>query len=114
MLVGDGVKHRAKIGMQGDVQFLLGLLRDDGEEALLKVLRAKSHGKLRLPPELRAQIDDAAKRNSRSVNGEIVARLEASFVTPADWELGELRAEIVSLKAQMTTITNRLKALEDR
>lgn len=68
--------------------------------------------KLRLPPELRAQIDDAAKRNSRSVNGEIVARLEASFVTPADWELGELRAELASVKAQLKTLANRLDRLD--
>jgi hypothetical protein len=73
---------------------------------------------LRLPKTLKEQIAEQAKLNNRSTNAEMVARLEASlvpdFTKPADWELGELRAEIVSLKAQMMTLTNRLKALEDR
>ncbi|HWL68535.1 MAG TPA: Arc family DNA-binding protein [Geminicoccus sp.] len=35
--------------------------------------------KARLPGDLRARIDTAAKENGRSVNAEIVARLEKSF-----------------------------------
>lgn len=73
---------------------------------------------LRLPKTLKEQIAEQAKLNNRSTNAEMVARLEASlvpdFTKSADWELEELRAEIVSLKTQVTTITNRLKALEDR
>ncbi|WP_081232211.1 Arc family DNA-binding protein [Pseudomonas chlororaphis] len=34
---------------------------------------------LRMPPELRAQVEDAAKSKGRSLNSEILARLEASF-----------------------------------
>lgn len=34
---------------------------------------------LRMPPELRARIDAAAKSNGRSVNTEVIARLAASF-----------------------------------
>lgn len=34
---------------------------------------------LRFPAELKGQIEEAAKSNGRSMNAEIVARLEASF-----------------------------------
>lgn len=35
--------------------------------------------RLRMPPELRDQIEEAAKSNNRSMNAEIVSRLEQSF-----------------------------------
>lgn len=34
---------------------------------------------LRMPPEVKEQIEAAAKANGRSMNAEIVARLQASF-----------------------------------
>lgn len=38
---------------------------------------------LRMQPELRARIEDAANTNGRSLNAEIVARLEATFDDPS-------------------------------
>lgn len=38
---------------------------------------------LRMPPEVKEQIEAAAKANGRSMNAEIVARLQASFEQPA-------------------------------
>lgn len=35
--------------------------------------------KLRLPPELKALIEETARKNKRSMNAEIVDRLEISF-----------------------------------
>ena len=35
--------------------------------------------KIRLSPELKAMIDEAAQANNRTLNAEITARLEASF-----------------------------------
>ena len=35
--------------------------------------------KLRMPAELKAQLEDAAAQNKRSTTAEIIARLEASF-----------------------------------
>lgn len=35
---------------------------------------------VRFPPGLRVRIYDVAKRNNRSMNAEIIARLEASFL----------------------------------
>lgn len=37
---------------------------------------------LRMPPEMRAKVEHAAKESRRSLNAEILARLEASFQTP--------------------------------
>lgn len=34
---------------------------------------------LRMPPDLKEQIESASKQNGRSMNAEIVARLQASF-----------------------------------
>jgi hypothetical protein len=42
--------------------------------------------KLRLAPELRQKIEQAAKQNNRSLNGEIAARLEVSFAAEARTE----------------------------
>ena len=36
--------------------------------------------KIRLSPELKALIDDSAQANNRTLNAEITARLEASFL----------------------------------
>lgn len=38
---------------------------------------------LRVPPDLHAQIHEAAKRHNRTFNAEIVARLEGSFAAAA-------------------------------
>ena len=35
--------------------------------------------KLRLPPDLKSRVEDAAKANNRSMNAEIVSRLEQTF-----------------------------------
>ena len=37
---------------------------------------------LRMPDDLRAKLEDAAKEGSRSLHAEIVARLQASFTPP--------------------------------
>lgn len=37
---------------------------------------------LRMPPELRQKVEDAAKQSGRSLNAEIVERLEDSFLAP--------------------------------
>ncbi|KVK48238.1 hypothetical protein BCY90_03150 [Agrobacterium deltaense] len=66
---------------------------------------------LRLPKMLKAQIAEQAKLNNRSTNAEMVARLEASlvpdFTKPAGWEIGELREEIIALKARVVALEKR-------
>lgn len=41
--------------------------------------RTDSQFKLRMPAELRAHVEQAAKQSRRSLNAEIVLRLEATF-----------------------------------
>jgi hypothetical protein len=41
--------------------------------------RADQQFKLRMPPALRAQVEQAAKQANRSLNAEIVTRLQVSF-----------------------------------
>lgn len=66
---------------------------------------------LRLPRALKEQIAAQATLNNRSTNAEMVARLEASlvpdFTRPGDWELGELRDEIITLKARVEALENK-------
>lgn len=64
--------------------------------------------KLRLPDGLRNEIKDAAKANGRSMNAEIVVRLEASF--EADRELAPILAAAVDdyIKAE---VARRLRAI---
>lgn len=38
---------------------------------------------LRLPPDLKGRVQQAASESNRSLNAEIIARLEASFETPS-------------------------------
>lgn len=43
--------------------------------------------RLRLPPELRDKIAESAKAHNRSMNADMVARLERSFVMDAKKEI---------------------------
>ncbi|WP_202803257.1 Arc family DNA-binding protein [Nitratireductor pacificus] len=75
---------------------------------------------MRLPVSLREKLERAAKQGGRSMNAEIRLRLEQSFEKAtaegteaiADWAFGELRAELVSVKAQLATLTNRVDQLD--
>lgn len=73
--------------------------------------------KLRFPPALKTKIEAAADENGRSMNAEIVSRLQESFMglprlTPEmDRELGTLQAIIAAFKA---TSPDFQKELGDR
>lgn len=54
----------------------------NSENAKLKTKEEKSL--LRLPPGMRDSIAAAAKANKRSMNSELIYRLEASFAVPPD------------------------------
>jgi predicted DNA-binding protein len=59
---------------------------------------------VRMPPELRKRIDDARKISGRSVNAELLARIEAGL----DADEPELIAAIQSLKASVDALNRRL------
>lgn len=67
--------------------------------------------KLRMTPEIKAAIERAAALNNRSINAEILARLEASFLTgavhdvdPADVETLDILDELEELKSKVAKL----------
>ncbi|MGN6304859.1 MAG: Arc family DNA-binding protein [Mesorhizobium sp.] len=78
--------------------------------------------KLRFTPELRDQIEASAKTNNRSMNAEIVARLEdyprisllATALTRADQVERELRSEIETLRKEVREHAGRASVYEKR
>ncbi|WP_082400777.1 Arc family DNA-binding protein [Gemmobacter sp. LW-1] len=44
------------------------------------------HFRLRIPEALKAQLEESAASNNRSVTAEIVSRLERSFSVVPEWE----------------------------
>lgn len=67
--------------------------------------------KLRMTPEIKAAIERAAALNGRSMNAEILARLEGSFLTgmipsadPKDVEMLEVLSEIERLKSKIVKL----------
>lgn len=67
--------------------------------------------KLRMPPDLKAMIDKSAKENNRSINAEIVSRLEVSIIaeTPSDTLISARDA----LKLAQSSITTSRATLTD-
>lgn len=67
---------------------------------------------LRLPVEMRDKIKEAAFISGRSINSEILARLEASFA-PAT-SLGELEQRLSALEANFKSAAMRVDAVNAR
>ena len=63
-----------------------------------------------LRPDLHQSLKEAADRNHRSLNGEILARLEAS-VQPTPVKVDSLLARIEALKARLGPLNLREKDL---
>lgn len=66
--------------------------------------------KLRLPIELRDRIEQAAKESKRSLNAEMVARLEMSFAQDQGMEVfsGKLDEASVELLRRTSEVFKRL------
>lgn len=65
--------------------------------------------KLRLTPSLKAALDDAARANNRSLNSEILARLEQSLRFDMDGPLGVGAGEVAvveEIRALRHTLAN--------
>jgi Arc-like DNA binding domain len=89
------------------------------------MLRVTPDMKVRLSADLRLKIEDAARRNNRTMNSEIVARLEQSFrgesvaVSPLpsadhDERLAKIEQVVVSMLVndRFDTLASRVSALE--
>lgn len=61
---------------------------------------------LRMLPDLREKIEEAAKESGRSMNAEIVDRLEKSFAQPID-----LFTDLIATKARLETARDSFKVL---
>jgi hypothetical protein len=94
------------------------------DDAETKIANIPPFG-LRMRSGLKTRLEEAAKANGRSLNSEIVARLEQSFrekghgvssPSSADQEkrLTALEEEIMSLMIGQEKTTDRLEALEKR
>ncbi len=63
--------------------------------------------KLRLPQQLKDKVDQAAKDSGRSINAELVQRIEQSFLSTSDNERDAL------IEQQQQVIKNTLAQLDD-
>jgi len=71
------------------------------------------HFKIRLPTELKGQLDNAARRNGRSVTAEIVSRLEGSFESLEHVMLDNRLKEKELLHRDMESLLQRHEAMMD-
>jgi len=62
--------------------------------------------RLRFPEKLRLRIESAASRNQRSMNAEIIHRLEQSFRTNDQLALAEAAATAVIDKLEIVQLSN--------
>ena len=72
--------------------------------------REDPHFRLRVPASLRDRIAEGAKANKRSLNAEIVARLEWSFEPGAGARFVRAGEEVISIES----LINIIKAGGDR
>lgn len=71
---------------------------------------------LRLPPELKEKLENAAKESGRSKNAEAVYRLEQSFEQPPSAELSPAQLEQITKAAgasYMAVIAKHLESLSE-
>lgn len=76
---------------------------------------------LRMQPGLKRRLEDAARANGRSLNSEIVARLEQSLAVPLPSPDLEKRLALLEdiwanllFDQRLETVANRVSALEHR
>lgn len=68
--------------------------------------------RLRLPEDLKAQIEASAKANGRSMNAEVLSRLERSF--DLDDGLADLDTRVQNIEENERETYRRLEELESR
>lgn len=64
--------------------------------------------KVRVTPEFREKIVSTAKQNNRSMNQEIVARLEQSFAQSSQGEISELKQQLERMDQTIKTLATTL------
>lgn len=70
--------------------------------------------KVRVSPEFREKIVATAKENNRSMNQEIVARLEQSFNSTNNNEVHDLKKEMERMNETIKILSSTLSSLVER
>lgn len=72
--------------------------------------------KVRISSDLRRKIEASARANNRTMNGEIVARLEASFARENEVDLPDFITadRLDELEKGLAELTERLAAIEKK
>ena len=66
---------------------------------------------LRLPADLKAKVEEAAAASGRSLNAEIIARLEITFVPPEEsMSVADLRKVLKALQSDVKAIRKGIGA----
>jgi hypothetical protein len=81
--------------------------------------RADTQLKFRIPPDLKPRLEQAARTNKRSINMEVIARLEQSFKTEGHRVRSEsgsanLAGKISGFETRLTDVEKELAALQRR
>jgi hypothetical protein len=79
----------------------------EGVEIMAKKTKVKDYDQfqLRLPPGMRDEINLASKRNDRSMNAEIIGRLQSSGDFIRDWFVGQALSGLLSNEKMTATHT---------
>jgi hypothetical protein len=62
-----------------------------------------------MPEGMRDAIAEAAGRNGRSMNAEVIARLQASFEQPNDDDAGAIHEQFLGLRDTVADLQERLE-----
>ena len=80
--------------------------------ALSRVSRHADQFIVRLPDGMRDRIAEAAKANGRSMNAEIVHRLEQSFTQQATDAVAQIHAMVTEIRAEFDQIKQKARGGE--
>ena len=70
--------------------------------------------KVRVTAEFREKIATTAKENNRSMNAEIVARLEQSFEHQENSDIAQLKQQIERMDQTIKTLATTLQSVANR
>lgn len=75
---------------------------------------AGTQHKLRMPPELKEKLFESAKNHTRSLNAEIVHRLEQSFENQENSDIAQLKQQIERMDQTIKTLAITLQSVANR
>lgn len=69
--------------------------------------------RVRVPETLRKTMWELAKKNQRSINAEVTARLEASLSNEINYETAELKRIVSDMLVRLERVERKTKVLRD-